>query len=102
MLERFVLIMCAVDRVSGSGGLIFHFADFAVYLAADRVMPGLVGFMPAMLRDDRVLGAFRLSLYLVGFLVDFLPELGDLDGDVFLFHGLGLRHRRDRCARWKS
>ena len=93
MLERFVLIMSAVDCVCGAGGLFFDLADFAVDLAADGVMQTLVAFMAAMRRDDCVLRAFRLGLYLVGFLVNFLTErdLRDLDADVLRHVGPALR-----------
>jgi hypothetical protein len=93
VLECFVVLVSAVDRVRGASGFIFYFTDFGVDLAADGVMQALVAFMFAMRSDDGILGANRLRLYLVGFFVDLLADrgLGELDANVPVYIGPALR-----------
>ena len=44
----------ALHRVGRSDGFVVYFVDLAVHFAGDRVMPVLVGFVPAMRRIDSV------------------------------------------------
>ena len=95
-----LVIVRALDRMSRTLGLVLDLVTLAIELAADRVMPILVAFVPAMRRVDSIRRTNSPVPHLVGFLIYIARDLGDLDARDRLDNGIGVDKRWHRRACW--
>jgi hypothetical protein len=100
VLDRFMLIVRALDGVACSDGFVIHFVDLAVHFPADRMMAVLVAFVPAMRRVDRIHGTDGPIPHLIGLLIDIACDLCDLDAGDRLDDGIGMDKWWHRSACW--